>query len=82
MDLAMAEYAPRAQCDGRGTFPMSTAHRAACAEILEVLEISRRPVVFGPAADPAIQVTTPYVILARGAPHPLLSYEFAYGLTL
>ena len=82
MDLIMAEYTPRAQCNGPGTFPMRTSKRAACTQILEIMEISRWPTVFGPDTDPAVQYTTPYIILTRGAPHLLLVYEFAYEFTL
>ncbi len=82
MDLIMADYAPRVQCHGPGTFPRSQTNIVACALILEAMEITKWPTVFGPAADPAAQCTTPYTILTRGAPHPLLVYEFAYGFTL
>ncbi len=82
MDLIMTEYQPRAQCEGPGSFPLNATKLAICVELLELMEISERPIVFGPGDDPATQATTPYLIIARGAPYLFLLYEFAYGFTL
>ena len=82
MNIVMTEYAPRAQCNGPGTFPTSITKIASCASILEIMETSKWPTVFGPRDDPATQYITPHVILTREAPRPLLVYEFAYGFTI
>lgn len=82
MNIVMTEYAPRAQCNGPGTFPATTEKLAACTQILEIMQISKWLTVFGPIDDPAVQWITPYVILTRGAPRPLLVYEFAYKSTI
>ena len=82
MDLIMTEYQPRARCHGPGTFPLSTTRLAACALILETMQVSAWDSIFGPASDPAAEFITPFVILTRGAFHLSLVYEFAYGFTL
>lgn len=82
MDLIMAEYAPRAQCLGPGTFPSSTSKLEACVQIIEFMDVSRWSTVFGPAADPATQFTTPHTIIAGEAIYLFLVYGFAYRLTL
>ena len=82
MNLVMTEYAPRAQCSGPGTFSPSGEKLAACAQIVEGMEISRSLTVFGPPDNPATQCITPYLILNRGAPRPLLVYEPAHKFTL
>ena len=52
---------------------MSRVKIASCASILEIMETSRWPTVFGPRDDPATQYITPHVILTRGPPGPLLA---------
>ena len=61
---------------------MSTTKIASCASILERLDTSKWPTIFGPRDDPATQYITPHVILTRGAPRSLFVYEFAYGFII
>ena len=82
MDLIMTEYQPRVQCSGPGSFPSDITKISACALILETMEISTRPIVFGPSGDPATQFTTPFQFVTRRALHLFLVYDSAYGFTI
>lgn len=66
MDLIMGEYQPVAQCNGPGTFPLDVKYAAACGSIMESMEISSWPTVFGPKSDPASQSITPAEIRTGG----------------
>ena len=62
MDLILSEYAPKARCRQEGTIPPD--YITYCQAVIGAMLTTRRTEVFGPASDPASEITTPTFIQA------------------